>query len=454
MFVDENQAISQETIDWVGDIQFDRSANSNTPKAEITANLKSHFINRYTKFENDGCMTSFKSDRKTFKQIPPRLQQLSSISSKKVLWTNIVTNNVGLDKEQRQMLAMTINKQCTPSTREDLLDLENFQRVSQRRVPESKNYHPKSGKTCYIPQKLIHTWVGHRRGVQKILWQPNHANLMLSAGLDGLIKIWDVNGERNCMHTYVGHGAGVRDIAFTNDSKTFVSSSFDKDIKIWDTETGKVKKTISHDKVSYVVKIHPDENKQTLLLVGSSDQKIYQYDINTCEIVQEYNRHLDAVNTITFINQNRWFLTTSDDKTVRLWEFGIPEQIKYVADPSMHSIPFVGTSPDNQWLLLQSMDNKIVTYGAGERIYLNKRKTFRGHSNAGYALQVGMSSDSQFVISGDGGGHCLFWDWKTTKLLGKIKAHAGVCVGATWHPHEISKVATCGWGDSVIKLWD
>jgi len=47
----------------------------------------------------------------------------------------------------------------------------------------------------------------------------------------------------------------------------------------------------------------------------------------------------------------------------------------------------------------------------------------------------------------------FIWDWKTTKLYTKFKAHDDVCIGALWHPHETSKVATAGW-DGVIKYWD
>jgi WD40 repeat protein len=42
---------------------------------------------------------------------------------------------------------------------------------------------------------------------------------------------------------------------------------------------------------------------------------------------------------------------------------------------------------------------------------------------------------------------------KTTKLYTKFKAHDDVCATVLWHPHETSKVASCGW-DGVIKYWD
>lgn len=76
--------------------------------------------------------------------------------------------------------------------------------------------------------------------------------------------------------------------------------------------------------VPYSVKFNPDADKQHVFLTGTADKRIVQWDINTGEITQEYNEHQGAVNTITFIDQNRRFVSTSDDKSIRIWEYGIP----------------------------------------------------------------------------------------------------------------------------------
>ncbi|OIV90629.1 hypothetical protein TanjilG_01710 [Lupinus angustifolius] len=316
---------------------------------------------------------------------------------------------------------------------------------------------PKDAKAsndhCYIPKRLVHTWSGHTKGVSAIRFFPKHGHLILSAGMDTKVKIWDVFNSGKCMRTYMGHSKAVRDICFSNDGTKFLSAGYDKNIKYWDTETGQVISTFTTGKIPYVVKLNPDDDKQNVLLAGMSDKKIVQWDMNTGQITQEYDQHLGAVNTITFVDNNRRFVTSSDDKSLRVWEFGIPVVIKYISEPHMHSMPSISPHPNANWVAAQSLDNQILIYSTREKFQLNKKKRFAGHIVAGYACQVNFSPDGRFVMSGDGEGKCWFWDWKSCKVFRTLKCHEGVCIGCEWHPLEQSKVATCGW-DGLIKYWD
>ncbi|KAG9493387.1 hypothetical protein GDO78_001350 [Eleutherodactylus coqui] len=282
---------------------------------------------------------------------------------------------------------------------------------------------------------------------------PLSGHLLLSCSMDCKIKLWEVYNERRCLRTFIGHSKAVRDICFNNAGTQFLSAAYDRYLKLWDSETGQCISRFTNRKVPYCVKFNPDEDKQNLFVAGMSDKKIVQWDIRSGEIVQEYDRHLGAVNTITFVDENRRFVSTSDDKSLRVWEWDIPVDFKYIAEPSMHSMPAVTLSPNGKWLACQSMDNQILIFGAQNRFRLNKKKMFKGHMVAGYACQVDFSPDMSYVVSGDADGKLNIWDWKTTKLYSRLKAHDKVCISAVWHPHETSKVITCGW-DGLIKLWD
>ena len=133
---------------------------------------------------------------------------------------------------------------------------------------------------------------GHTKGVSAIRFFPNAGHLLLSAGMDSKVKIWDVHGSGKLMRTYMGHTQAVKDICFSADGTRFVSCSFDKDVKLWDTETGKVICAVTSGKVPNCVKLHPHADKQNQLLVGCADRKIMQWDMNTGDMTQEYEQHL------------------------------------------------------------------------------------------------------------------------------------------------------------------
>ncbi|KAJ8275237.1 hypothetical protein COCON_G00098620 [Conger conger] len=370
------------------------------------------------------------------------------------------------EEEQKELDEITAKRQKKGKNEEDapaeektvlhVKDMYDYQGRSYLHIPQDVGLNLRSADIpdkCYLPKKQLHVWSGHTKGVSAIRLFPVSAHLLLSCSMDCKIKLWEVYKDRRCLRTFIGHSKAVRDVCFNNTGTQFLSAAYDRFLKLWDTETGKCISRFTNRKVPYCVKFNPDEDKQSLFVAGMSDKKIVQWDVRTGEVVQEYDRHLGAVNTITFVDENRRFVSTSDDKSLRVWEWDIPVDFKYIAEPSMHSMPAVTLSPNGKWLACQSMDNQILIFGAQNRFRLNKKKIFKGHMVAGYACQVDFSPDMSYVVSGDADGKLNIWDWKTTKLYHRIKAHDKVCISALWHPHETSKVITCGW-DGQIKLWD
>ena len=150
---------------------------------------------------------------------------------------------------------------------------------------------------CFIPKACVHTWTGHTQGVSVIKLFPQTAHLMLSGSMDTKIKVisfpsyvvakpfayilqlWDVYTHGNCLRTFMGHVKPVKDVSFSNDGRRFLSCGYDRQMKLWDTETGQCIKRFSNGKIPYVIKFHPDDDKQNIFLAGMSDKKIIQVSI-------------------------------------------------------------------------------------------------------------------------------------------------------------------------------
>ncbi|KAI5809857.1 WD40-repeat-containing domain protein [Peziza echinospora] len=306
--------------------------------------------------------------------------------------------------------------------------------------------------TNFIPKKLVHTWNGHTKPITALRFFPKSGHILLSSGADSKIKLWDVYHERELLRSFSGHTKSITDITFLPDTgKTFLSASYDRNIKLWDTETGACLSRFTTGKIPHVIKFNPSQPHE--FLAGMSDKKIVQFDIRTQQVVQEYDYHLGPVNTITFVDEDRRFITTSDDKSLRAWEYGLPVPIKFIAEPYMYPLVRAVPHPSGKYVAYQSGDNQIVVYASTDKFRQNRKKSFRGHNNAGYAIDLDISPDGQFLVSGDSGGYVCFWSWRGGKMYHKIQVGEQAVNCVAWSPQESSKVVTGGL-DGLIKFWD
>lgn len=320
-------------------------------------------------------------------------------------------------------------------------------------VLEGISFNKEPGEfACFAPKKLLHTWTGHTKGVNSIQFIPKTGHLLLSAAQDQRIKLWDVYGSRECLRTFYGHNKPVREINFNHDGGRFISCAFDKAFKYWDTESGKCIFAKEHSSVPYCGRIHPDPDKSHIILVGTADRKVLEWDTRANEIIQEYAQHNGAVNSITFYHDNKYFVTSSDDRTLRVWEHGNGNSIKTISEPDMQSMPFAAHHPTEPFIGFQSLANQVMIYSFHDILTLRNRR-FAGHSTSGYACQVGFSPDGKYLYSGDGRGQVVIWNWQNGQITRRLDAHPQVCMGVEWNPQHPSLMATCSW-DGTIKLWE
>lgn len=75
-----------------------------------------------------------------------------------------------------------------------------------------------------------------------------------------------------------------------------------------------------------------------------------------------------------------------------------------------------------------------------------KKKRFAGHTIAGYACNIGFAPDGKYISSGTGAGDVVFWDWKTGKIVKRLRCHDQVVIDHAWLPNEPVSDHTCRRG--------
>ncbi|KAF8512893.1 WD40-repeat-containing domain protein [Gautieria morchelliformis] len=168
---------------------------------------------------------------------------------------------------------------------------------NKRGVPgqETLTFHGKQMtdyQETFIPKTCVHNWTGHTQGVSVIRLLPQTSHLLLSGSIDTKLNLWDVYTSGACLRTFMGHNKAVKDVTFSNDGRKILSCGYDRQMRLWDAETGQCLKRFSNGKI-------------IRYSVPSNDKQIIQYDMDSGEIVQEYDQHLGPVNTITFVDDSR-----------------------------------------------------------------------------------------------------------------------------------------------------
>jgi pre-mRNA-processing factor 17 len=91
----------------------------------------------------------------------------------------------------------------------------------------------------YVPKKSIFEWRQHQgHAITQMHFIPDSGHLLLAASASGKVKLFDVYHQRDLLRTYSGHTKSVNEVTFNNDGTEFLTASYDRYMKLWDTETG------------------------------------------------------------------------------------------------------------------------------------------------------------------------------------------------------------------------
>jgi pre-mRNA-processing factor 17 len=318
----------------------------------------------------------------------------------------------------------------------------------------SEQLHPvRSTPKATVPTKLVHVYRGHNAGVHALEWFPTTQHLLLSSDLAGEVMLWDVLAHKRRVGVYRGHTDAVRSVSFAPDGLRFTTAGMDGLLRQWDTETGQVSATLTYKDAPFATHAcHP--RRGDLVLCGAG-KLVLQWDMRSGKVVREYDAHQASVLHVGFLPNSHFFASTSEDKTVRTWDVDASVTVQDIADAVMDAVPHFACHPHDGHLALQSLSNRVIVMQPVKtpgKFKALQDRALSGHTVSGSSCRVAFSGDGRYVSSGTISGELHVWDWQTSELVKKFRAHAKPLNAHLWHPRDLSRVVTAGW-DGVIKMF-
>ncbi|XP_075793733.1 dynein assembly factor with WD repeat domains 1 isoform X1 [Pelodiscus sinensis] len=254
----------------------------------------------------------------------------------------------------------------------------------------------------------------------------------ITGSYDRTCKIWDTaSGEE--LRTLDGHRNVVYAIAFNNPyGDKIATGSFDKTCKLWSVETGKCYHTFRGHTAEIVCLSF--NLQSTLIATGSMDTTAKLWDIQNGEEVVVLTGHSAEIIALSFNTTGDRIITGSFDHTVAVWDVGTGRKLHTLIGHRAE-ISSAQFNWDCSLIVTGSMDKTCMLWNAvtGTRV-----ATLTGHDDE--VLDVCFDYTGQRIATSSADGSARVYNAETKKCIAKLEGHGG----------EISK--KCGQVTKVIVL--
>ncbi|ORE02129.1 WD40 repeat-like protein [Rhizopus microsporus var. microsporus] len=245
----------------------------------------------------------------------------------------------------------------------------------------------------------------HSRAVNRISFQPDNGNILLSASQDGMMKCWDFRDSRNsARYRFEGKSESVRDVQFNPVNIYEFAAAFETGtIQKWDIRNPKAlydRKLNAHNGPCLTVDWHSGGK---LVASGGRDRTIKVWDMST-----DNRRPLYTIRTVASVSRIQWRPGYEDeiascalltDNRIHIWDIRRPHIAKYVFDE--HDTTPTGFLWSNSDELLSVSKDKWFIKQNIKRAYqpvdLLKRNGMGWNVHGDIAFTIDRSERSSFV---------------------------------------------------------
>jgi U3 small nucleolar RNA-associated protein 13 len=141
--------------------------------------------------------------------------------------------------------------------------------------------------------QLLRTLTGHKRGVWSISCTFAQEMLLVSGSADRTVKIWRLSDDFSCIKTFEGHSNSILRVGFINNGLQVVSAGSDGLIKIWDLKRNECLATLDeHSDRIWALAIKNDGDR---IITGDASATIKIWKDSTDDEIAEAIRAQDEI---------------------------------------------------------------------------------------------------------------------------------------------------------------
>ncbi len=307
----------------------------------------------------------------------------------------------------------------------------------------------------------------HDGTIWEIEWS-RKGNWIATVGSDKKLKIWDANTGilAKVLERKDNKTAEPWTVKFSPDNKSLLTGWQDNQVIIYSFEAKKdlhltKNKVLKHEFSLWVMEYSPNgEYLATASGPFQTDEKksgeLRIYDAATFELLHKFSDHHDACTSLAFSSDTQWLVSTGYDKAINIYRNingkGFVKQGKSLSghtDPRIISSLF---SPGDRYFVTGSWDKTVKLWNVNNRQIVRQ---FSGHK--GPVSGLAFSADGRFFYTTSGRlgkfGTVHIWDWNIQRHEYRfIQAHKSEVRRVTFSPHS-TLLASAGV-DGTIRVWD
>jgi len=173
-----------------------------------------------------------------------------------------------------------------------------------------------------VKLKMIYA---HNYSVSSVIFTYDNSRL-ISAGDDGLVKIWDVNDNFNIIKIIEAHNNYITKLSCDRWAHFLITASEDKTLKVFDLNSYQLLHTLKGH-IDYIRGASISPNGE-YIVSGDDSGMIIIWETSTGRVIHKLTHHDDIIRDINITPDGKGFVACSDDRTVSYWDLQTGDLIR------------------------------------------------------------------------------------------------------------------------------